>query len=43
MNSDQDPLQRLLDSAALAPRPLPVRAPMALETRVMAHWRRLPF
>jgi len=43
MNSDQDPLHRLLDSAALAPRPLPVRVPMALETRVMAHWRRLPF
>jgi hypothetical protein len=41
MNSNDNPLQRLLDSAAKAPRPVaPVSAgPFGAETRFLAAWR----
>ena len=42
MKSPDQNLDRLLESAARAPRLLPRRAPFAVESRLLAHWRRLP-
>lgn len=39
MNSPNDPLDRLLKSAASAPRTRPAEAGFALEARVLAGWR----
>jgi hypothetical protein len=39
MNTGSDPLNRLLKSAARAPRPEPAPAPFALEARSLAAWR----
>jgi hypothetical protein len=43
MNLNDQMLQRLVRSAARAPRPLPEGAPLAVESKVLACWRRLPF
>jgi hypothetical protein len=39
MKANRDPLDRLLESAARAPRPVPSEPSFALESRVMAAWR----
>jgi len=39
MNSINEQLQRLLQAAARAPRHLPDEAPLALQSKVLAHWR----
>jgi len=39
MNTENDPLGRLLRSAARAPRPEPAEAPFATEARCLAVWR----
>jgi hypothetical protein len=39
MKENRDPLDRLLQSAARAPRPVPSGPSFALESRVMAAWR----
>jgi hypothetical protein len=39
MNTEKDPLGRLLRSAARAPRPEPAEAPFATEARCLAAWR----
>ena len=42
MNSLDRQLNHLLQSAARAPRAQPTEAPFAVESRVLAYWRRLP-
>lgn len=39
MKESNDPLQRLFRAAALASKETPAAPPVALENRVMAHWR----
>ncbi len=39
MNTENDPLGRLLRSAARVPRPEPAEAPFATEARCLAAWR----
>jgi hypothetical protein len=41
MDPMNDPLARLLQAAARAPRDLPASAPSAVERKVLAHWRQL--
>ena len=40
MKPHDHPLDRLFKAAAQAPRPVPATTPFALESRVLAQWRR---
>lgn len=42
MNPINQQLERLLNSAARAPQPVPGEAPFAVESRVLARWRTSP-
>ncbi|MDB6016509.1 MAG: hypothetical protein JWR19_998 [Pedosphaera sp.] len=42
MKKSGDPLDRLFDAAAKAPRTTPEVAPFGMETRVLAGWRATP-